>query len=232
MKYVIIGMGQFGRALALNLSKAGHEVTILDEKESIVNEMKDQVTYALIGDASDARTLQQLDLNGNDVRVIVAIGENFERSILITAQLKEMGVRHIFARAVNHLHSRLLSMIGVEGQIRAEEMAAEMLTDRFENASLMHFRKIDRSHALAEVRLPDVWVGKKLREVDLRSRFRLNLLTVRRGVTEMGSTDVLATPDAPVMDFPSPDMEFEGGDVLVLFGVEEDLTRFAEHFED
>ncbi|MCC8020846.1 MAG: TrkA family potassium uptake protein [Akkermansia sp.] len=230
MKYVIIGMGQFGRALALNLAHAGREVTILDEKRSIVNEMKDDVTYALSGDASDPRTLQQLDLLGDDLRVIVAIGENFERSILITAQLKELGVRHIFARAVNPIHSRLLQMIGVEGQIRAEEMAAEMLAARFVNESLMHFRKIDRSHALAEVHLPNEWVGKMLRDVCLRTRFRLNLLTVRRGVPEMQSADVLATPDEPVIDFPTPELVFENDDVLVLFGQEKDLVHFAERF--
>lgn len=230
MKYVIIGMGQFGRALALALMKAGNEVTILDKVASYVTEMKDDVSYAFIGDATDIRVLNKIDMSGDDVRVVVAIGESVEHSILITAQLKEMGVRHIYARAVSNLHSRVLQLLGVDGQFRVEEMAANQLALRFENDLLMHTRQIDKSHMLAEVPVPAEWVGKRLQDVDLRSRYKLNLLTVRRGAPEEQNADVLATPDAPVIDFPEPDFVFEQGDILVLFGLEDSLARFAAHF--
>ncbi|MBT9449027.1 potassium channel family protein [Akkermansia glycaniphila] len=230
MKYVIIGAGQFGRALALKLADTGNEVTVLDEKEAVVTELKDRVAYALVGDATDPRTLRQLDLTGDDLRVIVAIGEGFERSIMITGLLKEMGVKHIYARSVNTIHARILKLLGVDGQIRAEEIAAQQLADRFMNMSLLHFRKIDSSHALAEVHLPSDWIGKQLKDVDLRSKYKLNLLTVRRGVLSETGDDVLATPNAPVIDFPEPDMVFEQDDMLVLFGLEESLKKFAEHF--
>lgn len=230
MKYVIIGMGQFGRALALALMKAGNEVTILDKVASYVSEMKDDVSYAFIGDAADIRVLNKIDMSGEDVRVVVAIGESVEHSILITAQLKEMGVRHIYARAVSNLHSRVLQLLGVDGQFRVEEMAANQLALRFENDLLMHTRRIDKSHMLAEVPVPAEWVGKKLQDVDLRSRYKLNLLTVRRGAPEEQNTDVLATPDAPVIDFPEPGFVFEQGDILVLFGLEDSLAKFAAHF--
>ncbi len=232
MKYVIIGMGQFGRALAVALMKAGNEVTILDKVASIVSEMKDNVSCSLIGDATDIRVLNKIDM-GDDVRVVVAIGESVEHSILITAQLKEMGVKHIYARAVSNLHSRVLQLIGVDGQFRVEDMAANQLALRFENDRLMHTRQIDKSHMLAEIPAPEVWVGMRLQDVDLRSKYKLNLLTVRRGVSDMSeeqNADVLATPDTPVIDFPEPDFVFEKGDVLVLFGLENSLSKFAAHF--
>ena len=154
MKFVIIGIGQFGRALALHLSDLGFEVTILDEREAIITELKDRVAYALVGDATDIRVLRQLDMAGDDTYVIVAVGEQFERNLLITAQLKELGVTNILTRSVNELHGKLLKLIGVNDLIRVEEVAARQLAARFTNEGLMRLRRMDSTHSLADVHLP------------------------------------------------------------------------------
>ncbi len=231
MKFVIIGVGQFGRALALYLTDKGYEVTILDEKESVIDELKDSVTYALIGDGTDMRVLRQLDLEGDDTYVIVAVGEQFERNLLITAQLKEMGVKNLYVRSVNELHAKVLRLIGISELYRVEDAAARQLADRFMSET-MRMRKLDATHALADVPLPPAWVGQRLCDVNLRSAFRLNLLTVRRGVAAESSAndDVLVQPEQPVIDTPVPTMEFLQGDTLVLFGRETDIQKFAEHF--
>ncbi len=230
MRFVIIGMGQFGRALALQLTQNGYEVTVLDEQENVINELKDQVAYALKGDAMDERVLRQMDLVGQDINVVVAIGEGFERSILITAQLKELGVKNLYVRSANHLHSNVLKLIGVKDLFRVEDVAAKQLVSHFQNEGLMRLRKIDRNHALAEVNLPAAWVGKSLLDVKLRINYQLNLLTLRRGTSlELApDDDVLATPEQPVIDTPPPDLIFERGDVLVLFGKDEALSRFVD----
>lgn len=232
MKFVIIGIGQFGRALALHLADLGFEVTILDEREAIVTELKDRVTYALVGDATDIRVLRQLELVGEDTYVIVAVGEQFERNLLITAQLKELGVTNLLTRSVNELHGRLLKLIGVNDLIRVEDVAARQLADRFTSEGLMRTRRMDSTHSLADVRLPQEWVGRSLMEVGLRSEYRLNLLTVRRGkVHETHLTDdVLSEPEQPVIDSPDASLVFQEGDVLVLFGKDGDLQRFVEKF--
>lgn len=232
MKFVIIGMGQFGRALALYLTESGYEVTILDEKKAVVEELKNRVAYAFEGDATDIRVLSKLDLVGDDTYVIVAVGEGFERGILIAAQLQEMGVKHLYARSVNELHGKVLKLIGITELFRVEDVAARQLASRFLHEGLMRQRKIDSVHSLADVRLPEDWVGKTLLEVDLRKKYRLNLLTVRRGAAREPSPDddVLAQPEQPVIDSPEPTMGFQKGDVLVLFGKDADLQRFAEHF--
>ena len=232
MKFVIIGIGQFGRALALHLADLGFEVTILDEREAIVTELKDRVTYALVGDATDIRVLRQLELVGEDTYVIVAVGEQFERNLLITAQLKDLGVTNLLTRSVNELHGRLLKLIGVSDLIRVEDVAARQLADRFTSEGLMRTRRMDSTHSLADVRLPQEWVGRALMEVGLRSEYRLNLLTVRRGkVHETHLTDdVLSEPEQPVIDSPDASLVFQEGDVLVLFGKDGDLQRFVEKF--
>ncbi len=232
MRFVIIGMGQFGKALALYLAQAGYEVTIIDEQESVINELKDSVAYAREGDATDIRVLRQMDIVGDDIIVILAIGEGFERSILITAQLKELGVKNLYARSVNSLHSNVLKHLGVRDLFRVEDVAAKQLVSHFMNEGLMRLRKIDRNHALAEVNLPKEWVGKTLQEINLRGKYSLNLLTLRRGViNELApEDDVLSLPDQPVIDTPTPDLVFEVGDVLVLFGKDEDLNRFVDLF--
>ncbi len=232
MKFVIIGLGQFGRALAMYLSDSGYEVTVLDQKESVVEEIRNHVADAQIGDATDIRALRRLDLQGEDTYVIVAVGECFERNILITAQLKELGVKNLYARSVNELHGKVLKLIGVSDLFRVEDVAAKQLAARFINEGLMRLRKIDATHSLADVRLPDEWVGKTLMEINMRKQHRINLLTVRRGkMSESSNDDVLLTPEQPVIDTPEPSMRFQPGDVLVIFGKDDDLTAFVKKFD-
>ncbi|MBE6418781.1 MAG: TrkA family potassium uptake protein [Akkermansiaceae bacterium] len=234
MKFVIIGLGQFGRALALYLTDNGYEVTVLERQESAVDEIKNSVADARVGDATDPRVLQRLDLVGDDTHVIVAVGENFmERSILLIAQLKELGVKNLYARAVNDLQARVLRLIGVKDLFRVEDVAARQLADRFINEGLMRLRKIDAKHSLAEVKLPDEWIGKTLMEVDMRKKNRINLLTIRRGKADIAeeSDDVLSTPEQPVIDMPEPTLEFKQGDVLVVFGKDENLQEFVKKYD-
>lgn len=233
MKFVIIGIGQFGRAIALYLSDLGYEVTVLDEKEASLTEIKDRVAYTLVGDASDARVLRQLDLQGDDTYVIVSVGEQYERNMLITAQLRDMGVKNLLVRSVNELHSKVLKLLGVADVFRVEDVAARQLAQRFTSSGLLKLRKMDDSHSLVDVKLPKEWVGRKLSEVGLRSDFRLNLLTVRRGLAkeDAAADDVLAKPEQPVIDAPEASMEFQEGDVLVLFGKDDDLKKFIAGFK-
>ena len=235
MKFIVIGLGQFGKALALSLAEEGHEVTVIDFSEEVVTEIKDQVAYALIGDAKDPRLLRELDIT-NDVTVFIAIGANFEASMLITAMLQEQGVKHIYVRVINKVHARLLNLMGVEGVIQPEIIAASQLARKFDNQSFLRHVEIDATHSLAEIKLPDSWAGQTLMDVMLRARYRLNLLTVRRGAAavseeEAATSDPLALPQAPVIDFPEPTFVFEKGDLLILFGTEKDLNTFVEDFQ-
>ena len=96
----------------------------------------------------------------------------------------------------------------------------------------MRLRRIDTTHSLADVRLPEEWIGKTLQEVNKRKQYRINLLTVRRGkLIETSSDDVLSQPEQPVIDTPEPSMKFQKDDVLVIFGKDDDLTAFVKKFD-
>ena len=233
MKFVIIGIGQFGRSLAISLANLGYEVTALDIREANITAIKDIVSNPLVGDATDMRVIRQIDLLDDETCVIVTVGEQYERNILITAQLKEMGVKNLYVRSVNDLQGRILKLIGIKDVFRVEEVAAKQLCARLVSEGMVSVRRIDATHSLAEVNLPASWVGMKLMEVGLRQKYRLNLLTVRRGqpVAQSGADDVLAEPESPVVDTPDGSMEFKACDILVLFGKDTDLKAFVEKFE-
>ncbi|MGN0828760.1 MAG: potassium channel family protein [Akkermansia sp.] len=233
MKFVIIGCGQFGRALALCLTDLGAEVTVLDEREAPIAAIKDRVAFSRVGDATDIRVLRKLSLVGGDITVIVAVGEQYERNLIISAQLRELGVKNLLSRSVNDLHTRILQHIGVKDIFRVEDVAARQLAAHFTSEGLIRLRRMDNTHSLADVDLPAEWVNRKLNEVGLRDNFNLNLLTVRRGDVHGKQTDddVFATPEQPVIDTPKPDLVFQEGDVLVLFGRDTDLQRFVARYK-
>ena len=164
MKFVIIGVGQFGRALALHLSRSGFEVSVIDQKQSIIDEIQDMVVSARAGDASDRAVFKDVDID-DQTCFIIAVGENFERSILIAAQLIDMGAKHLYVRSVNELQSKVLKLIGVRNIFRVEDVAAKQLASRFINDGLIRQRRIDDTHSLADVMLPRPCVGKSLMEV-------------------------------------------------------------------
>lgn len=234
LNFIIIGMGQFGRSLSAQLTQHGFDVTIIDRNKTIIDELKDTITGAAIhGDATDERLLRQLDL-GEDTCVILSVGESFERNLLIAAQLKEMGVKRLYARSVNELQGRILELFHAD-LFRVEDVAAKQLALRFINEGLKRQRKIDSKHSLADVQLPESWVGKKLMEVKLREEYRLNLITVRRGEAVENSADddvIVQKKEQPVIDdLPEPTMEFQEGDELVLYGKDSDLERFVRKFD-
>ena len=231
-KFVIIGIVQFGRALALHLHEEGYEVTAIDERESVISDIKDKVTQPIIGDATRDSLLDKLDL-GNNTHVIVAVGEKFERNLLIAAHLKiSKKVENLYVRSVNELQAEMLKLLGINELFRVEDVAARQLARRFVNRSFKSLTTIDSTHSLAEVPLPDEWVGKSLMESGLRSKYRLNLITVRRGQLSETSPGeaIIEEPEQPVIGTPDPTMTFQTGDVLVLFGKQSDLDDFVDDF--
>jgi len=235
MKIAIIGIGNFGRNLAIELAHAGHEVSAIDNDEEHINAVKDVVTFTAKAEATDPVALQQLGVDMMDA-VIVAIGEDFEASVLITTRLQRMGVKNIYARVINDVHDHLLDLMEVTGKIRAEAMAAAQLARELSNAAVLRHFSIDRSHGIAEFALPDSLVGKTLGASSLREKYGVNVITVRRrrhGDEEEDEgvdrpRDPTACPEDPVIGVPGPDWIFHEGDSLILFGTEKALQRFAK----
>ncbi len=233
-KFVIIGIGQFGKALALLLRKHGCEVTAIDKRKDAIDGIKDRVSVAKIGDATNDALLDSLDLDEN-THIIVAVGESLESALLIAAHLKikkKVDVRNIHVRTVNMLQNEMLKLMGITDLFFVEEEAARRLAPRFMNQDFISLTSIDSTHSLAEVRLPETLVGKTLMESELRSKYHLNLITVRRGLvpSHVTSDEDTVQPEQPVIGTPEPSMVFQQGDILVLFGKESHMREFLEKF--
>jgi len=216
MKFAVIGLGQFGSQLALELAGQGHEVLAVDIDERIVDEIRDEVTHAVIADGTDKKALEQLILTGLD-GVCVTIGEDLAVSLEITGLLQEMGIPDLYCRVLSPRHERLLRLMKVEHLIQAEALAARQLAKRMGIRGAARHFALTEEHAIVELDAPASVQGKKLVDLDLRGQFGINLVTVKRG-----------GEDAPaVLGVPSPDWILEQGDALVVFGKENDIQKFS-----
>lgn len=216
MKFAVIGLGQFGFQLALELAEQGHEVLAVDIDERIVDDLRDEVTHAVIADCTDKKALEQLVLRGLD-GVCVTIGEDLAVSLEITGLLQEIGIPNLYCRVLSQRHERLLRLMKVEHLIQAEVLAARQLAKRMGIRGAARHFALTEEHAIVELVAPASVVGKKLVELDLRGRFGINLVTIKRG-----------GEDAPkVLGVPDPEWILHEGDALVVFGKESDIQKFS-----
>ena len=225
MKYAIIGLGQFGSALAIELADSGHEVLAIDTDENHLREVRDRVALAAHADGNDPVALEQLGVGDVDA-AIVAIGEGFEASLMITAHCQKLGSRRVYTRVINDVQDRLLDLMEVTGKIRAESLAAANFAHRITHETVRRYFEIGGGHAIVEVDLPEGYIGKTLAEAQFRTAWKINVVTVRRpsGVPASGecktSYEVVGTLD--------PSFRFGCGDRLVLFGKGQDVERFCD----
>lgn len=222
MNFVILGLGAFGTSIARELAHSGHQVMAIDNDEAHVDSVKDVVTLAVQGDATDRKVLLELGVAKADV-AIVAVGENFEASLMMTAHLQKIGVKRIYTRVFHEVQEQLLDMMQVSGKIRVEALAAELFARHVSNQAFLRHFVVDSTHAVVELLCPEFLVGVTLLGSSLRSKHGLNLVTVRRAKHE----DQLPE-DVPVIGgLPGPDFLFQAGDRLVVYGLEKDIEKFT-----
>jgi len=216
-RILIIGLGRFGRPLAEALAQAGAEVIGLDENMALVEEIRDRIAVAAQADSTDPQALRAVGAAEVDAAV-VAIGEDFEAEVLTVAVLKELGIREIIARVQTERERRILELVGatrtlfVEGEMArrlAKTLAATAVLDAVEVAD-----GISMIHWTADERV----AGKRLRDADLRARWGLDLVAVKRRRPEGGETCTV---------MPEPDFALLAGDVLLLVGADARIRAFT-----
>jgi trk system potassium uptake protein TrkA len=217
MKFAVIGLGQFGFQLALELASQGHEVIAADILERTVDEIRDRVAHAVIVDATDRKALEQLSLHDLD-GVCVTIGEDLAVSLEITGLLQEMGVAHLYCRVLNPMHERLLRLMRVEHLVQAEALAARQLAKRMGIRGAARHFSLTEDYAIVELEAPPFIVGKKLADIDLRGKYGINLITVKRPVPDQ---------DSEILGIPRPDHAFREDESLVVFGAEDAIKTFS-----
>ena len=187
---LLIGLGRFGKHIALQLNKLGHEVMAVDSNEERVNEILPIVTNAQIGDSTNTEFLKSLGIGNFDV-CIVTIGGNFQNSLETTSLLKELGAKLVVSRAERDVQAKFLLRNGADHVVYPEKQVAKWAAIRYTADHIFDYIEFDEQHAIIEVEVPEGWVGKSIGELDIRRKFGINIL----GIKHSGKTDVSITPD-------------------------------------
>ena len=213
-QFLVAGIGLFGTSVALTLQQMGYEVYTLDSEESLVQDLSTQLNYVVCGDASDKKTLQSLPLEDIDVAV-VAIG-NVERNMMCTMLLKELGIKQVVAKAINNLHGAMLNKIGADKVVYAERDMGERVAHNLISAGVMDYIELSSEISVMSLAIPTEFVGKNLIEADLRRRYDVNVVAIKR--------------DGRTIVNPKAQEVFQPEDEIIVLGTHEGVKRMGVDF--
>ena len=182
---LLIGVGRFGRHIAMQLSQLGHQVMAVDINEERINDVLPFVTNAQIGDSTNEEFLRTLGIGNFDV-CFVTISSNFQNSLETTSLLKELGAKSVVSRAERDVQAKFLLRNGADNVVYPEKQMAKWAAIRYSADHIFEYIEIDEQHAIFEVQVPKEWIGKSVGELDVRRRFGINILGIKRA----GKTDV------------------------------------------
>lgn len=182
---LLIGVGRFGRHIAMQLSQLGHQVMAVDINEERINDVLPFVTNAQIGDSTNEEFLRTLGIENFDV-CFVTISSNFQNSLETTSLLKELGAKSVVSRAERDVQAKFLLRNGADNVVYPEKQMAKWAAIRYSADHIFDYVEIDEQHAIFEVQVPKEWIGKSVGELDVRRRFGINILGIKRA----GKTDV------------------------------------------
>lgn len=187
---LLIGLGRFGRHMAVKLNELGHEVLAVDSDEEKINDIADIVTNAQIGDSTNIQFLKRLGIDNFDV-CIVTISGDFQSSLETTSLLKELGAKKVISRAERDGQAKFLLRNGADEIVYPEKQLAYWTAIRYTSDHIMDYIEIDNEHAIFEVAIPKEWIGKSILEIDIRKKYNINILAVK----ENGKLNVTVKPD-------------------------------------
>lgn len=172
---LIIGLGRFGHHLCENLVRMGNQVMIVDEKESVMEDLLFLATSAKIGDCTNEDVLKSLGVKNFDL-CFVCIGSNFQSSLEITSLLKEMGAKYVISKANRNIHAKFLLRNGADEVIYPDRDIAEKLAVRYSTNHIYDYVELSGEYSVYEIQPLPEWIGKSIRELDIRKRYKINIL--------------------------------------------------------
>ncbi|MCK4982088.1 MAG: TrkA family potassium uptake protein [Victivallaceae bacterium] len=208
--FAVMGLGTFGSKLALELSQAGHSVVAIDRSKTIVNDIKDKVAEAVIADVTNPDTVREIDVQKFDT-VILGMSSHFEDLILALTLVKQEGAKKIIAKANTDLQKRILLRLGADEVIQPEQAVAERLSKRLSMSNISDMFAFKGS-TIAEVKVPASLSGKSIRELDVRQKYNISILLIKK-------------PGKEVENIWNPDIILEEGDELTIIGEEKSIIK-------
>ena len=221
-QFGVIGLGRFGSAMATTLADLGHDVVGVDGSEERVRQLADTITHSIQLDATDERALRAAGIHDVDVAV-VSIGENIESSLLVVMQLKELGIKTIVAKAVTPLHGRILEKLGVSRVIFPEREMAIRVAHGLVMPNVIDYIELSKDFSIVDLPAPSAFVGQTLKQLELRPRYGLTLIAIKRKAQAGGAehTNVAPTADERILT----------GDTLSLLGSNERIAQLDDLLE-
>ena len=201
--YVVIGLGRFGSAIARQLCSLGAEVLALDVRSELVQQVANEVTHAVVGDAQDKEVLRALGVRNFDC-AIIAIGDDLAASVLTTMNLKELGVPYIICKAHDETHRKVLEKLGVDRVIIPEQENAQRLARSLNSHNVLEYIELSEDYGILEIPAPKSWIGKTIKELNIRAKLGVNIIAVEN--------------DKKTNVSPSADYCIAEGDVMVVLG--------------
>lgn len=224
MKYIVIGLGNFGASLAEKLTMKGHEVIGIDENMDKVDNLKEKISHTICLDATDEFTVSGLPLKDTDI-VIVAIGEDQGANIMVTALLKNLQVKRLISRAINSLHEKVLKAIGVDEIVHPEEETAERWAKKLCLTGVVDSFELGNDYSIVEANVPTKLVGMRIKDVNFRRNYNLLVLTTLKS-SKVNDYVGRGQSALRVQGVASPDLLLEQDDILVVYGSNKDISKF------
>lgn len=212
--FVVFGLGKFGKSVAQTLASNGKEVLAIDSNEEVIQDVSDFVTHAVQADVTDSDALKALGVGNFDVAVI-AISNNLQASIMSTILAKEMGVPYVLAKAQTDIHKRVLEKVGADKVIFPEREIGVRIANNLISANFVDQIELSDDYSIVETEVLDEWVGKSIREIDVRVNHNINIMAIRKGDS--------------ISITPGPDLVLQSSDVLVVIGSNADLRKINKN---
>ena len=191
----VIGLGRFGKKLALGLYESGVDVMAVDRDPAIIESVADKVTYALVADSSNAESIKGLGLEEMD-KVVVAMGSDLTASIMAVMVSKEIGVPYVMAKASDERMGQILTKVGADEVLFPEEEMGERTARILCSDSFLEFFEIDDNLCMLEIKPKDEWIGKNLKELNLREKYNMNVVAIKN----KNAMKAHINPDKPLTD--------------------------------
>jgi trk system potassium uptake protein len=224
-KFAVIGIGQFGRAIAKALIKRGVEVMAIDSDPEKIDSIADEVTYAVVLDATDKRALLSQSIETFDA-VIIAIGKNFEQRLLSAALLLDLNIKRIIARSMGKNQKILLEKIGVKEVLSPEDEVGAIVAERLLNPSIVSYLQLPDDYRIAELKTPKSIANRTLGDINLRDKYQLSLITIKSEINEVINNQLVV--EAHIQGVPNSRTVVTQNDNLLLFGKNKDIERFIK----
>ena len=207
---LLIGLGRFGRHIAMHLDQLGHQVMAVDNSDERAEDVLPIVTNAQIGDSTNEEFLESLGVRNYDV-CIVAIGHDFQSSLETTSLLKDMGAKMVVSRATTDVQEKFLLRNGADEVIYPENQLAKWSAIRYSTDHILDYIELDSDHTMYEIQVPENWVGKSIGMLDIRKKHKINVI----GIKEAGKLKLTISPDTVL----------EAGETMLVLGSNKDLQK-------